>query len=76
MSRGRDVSLSIFITYLSGSKRFLLTASSALGDYQAWGWHFRWPKGMKDFASFNATKVKRAAAEEKERDEYSSAQRQ
>ena len=31
------------------------------------------PKGMEDLAAFTAREVKRAAAEERERDEYSSA---
>ena len=31
------------------------------------------PKGMEDLAAFSAREVKRAAAEERERDEYSSA---
>ena len=30
------------------------------------------PKGMEDLAAFSAREVKRAAAEERERDEYSS----
>ena len=35
------------------------------------------PKGMKDLAAFSAREVKRAAAaEERERDEYSSAEGQ
>ena len=34
------------------------------------------PKGMEDLAAFNAREVKRAAAEERERDEYSSAEEQ
>ena len=35
-----------------------------------------WPKGMEDLAAFSAREVKRAAAEERERDEYSSAEGQ
>ena len=34
------------------------------------------PKGMKDLAAFAVREVKRAAAEEREKDEYSSAERQ
>ena len=34
------------------------------------------PKGMEDLAAFSAREAKRAAAEEKERDEYSSAEEQ
>ena len=33
------------------------------------------PKGMEDLAAFSTREVKRAAAEEKERDEYSSAEK-
>ena len=33
-------------------------------------------KGMEDLAAFKVREVKRAAAEERERDEYSSADRQ
>ena len=32
------------------------------------------PKGMEDLAEFNVREVKRAAAEEKEKDEYFSAE--
>ena len=32
------------------------------------------PKGIEDLAAFSAREVKRAAAEERERDEYSSAE--
>ena len=35
-----------------------------------------WPKGMEDLAAFSAREVKRALAEERERDEYSSAEEQ
>ena len=34
------------------------------------------PKGMEDLAAFSAREVKRAAAEKRERDEYSSAEGQ
>ena len=34
------------------------------------------PKGMEDLAAFKVKEVKRAAAEERERDDYSSAEGQ
>ena len=34
------------------------------------------PKGMEDLAAFSAREVKRAAADERKRDEYSSAEGQ
>ena len=34
------------------------------------------PKGMEDLAAFSARELKKAAAEERERDEYSSAEEQ
>ena len=34
------------------------------------------PKGMEDLAAFSAKEVKRAATEERERDQYSSAEGQ
>ena len=60
----------------SDSGSFSLTTSFTLLNYQAFGWHLMRLKGMEDFASFRVRKVKRAAAEERERDEYYSAQRQ
>ena len=33
-----------------------------------------WPKGMKDLAAFSAREVNRVAAEEREKDVYSSAE--
>ena len=56
--------------------RLSLTASSTSADHQALGGHLMRPKGMEDLAAFSAREVKRAAAEEKERDEYSSAEGQ
>ena len=53
-----------------------LTASFTLADHQALGWRLMRPKGMEDLATFSAREIKRAAAEERERDEYSSAERQ
>ena len=34
------------------------------------------PKGMENFAAFSVRELKKAVAEEKERDEYSSAEEQ
>ena len=34
------------------------------------------PKGIKDLAAFSAIEVKKAAAEERKKDEYSSAEKQ
>ena len=52
------------------------TASSTSADHQALGWRLTRPKIMEDLAAFKAREVKRAAAEERERDEYSSAEGQ
>ena len=75
MSRSGDVSLAIFITSVSGSKSLasFTTASSTSGDHQALGWRLMRPKGMEDLAAFKVREVKRAAAEERERDDYFSA---
>ena len=56
--------------------RLSLTASSTSADHQALGRRLMWPKGMEDLAAFKVREVKRAAAEERERDEYSSAEGQ
>ena len=53
----------------------LITPSTS-ADHQALGGRLMRPKGMEDLATFNAREVKRAAAEERERDEYFSAERQ
>ena len=53
-----------------------LTACSISGDHQALEWRLMQPKGIEDLAAFSAREVKRAAAEERERDEYSSAEGQ
>ena len=53
-----------------------LTASSTSADRQALGGRLMRPKGMEDLATFKVREVKRAAAEERERDEYSSAEGQ
>ena len=45
-------------------------------DHQALGWHSMWLKGIKDLAAFSVREVKRAAAEERESDKYSSAEGQ
>ena len=51
----------------------LLSASSTSADHQALGGRLMRLKGMENLAAFIAREVKRAAAEERERDEYSSA---
>ena len=56
--------------------RLSLTASPTSADHQASGGRLMRPKGMEDLAAFSAREVKRAAAEEKERDKYSSAEGQ
>ena len=56
--------------------RFALTAPSTSADHQALGGRLMRPKGMEDLAAFSAREAKRAAAEESERDEYSSAEGQ
>ena len=63
---------------MSGRKALclVLTASSTSADHQALGGRLMWPKGIEDLAAFSAREVKRAAAEERERDEYSSAEGQ
>ena len=68
----------IFITSVSAAKalRLSLTALSTSGDHQALEGRLMRPKGMEDLAAFSAREVKRAAAEERERDEYSSADAQ
>ena len=53
-----------------------LTASSTSGDHQALGGGLMRPKGIEDLAAFKVREVKRAAAEERERDKYSSAEGQ
>ena len=56
--------------------RLLLTASFLSADHQALGWHLMRLKGMEDVVAFNVREVKRAAAEERDRDKYSSAEGQ
>ena len=53
--------------------RLSLIALSTSADHQALGGRLMRPKGMEDLAAFSAREAKRAAAEERERDEYSSA---
>ena len=55
-------------------KRLSLTAFSISADHQTLGWRLMWPKGMKDLAAFSAREVKRVAAEEREKEVYSSAE--
>ena len=76
MSGSRDVSLTIFITSVRGSESltFSLIASSTSANHKALDWHLMRPKGMKDLAAISVREVKRAAAEERERDEHSSAE--
>ena len=52
--------------------RLSLTVSSTSADHQAVGWRLMRPKGMEDLAAFSVRKVKGAAVEERESDEYSS----
>ena len=78
MTERGDISLSIFITSMSGNKSL---TSFAYGFF-----HFRRPpglklafdaaKGMNDLAAFSARELKRAAAEEREWDECFSAEDQ
>ena len=56
--------------------RLSLTASFTSGDHQALGGRLMRPKGKEDLAAFKVREVKRAAAEERERDEYSSVEGQ
>ena len=56
--------------------RLLLSAPSTSADHQALGGRLMRPKGMEDLAAFNAREGKRVAAEERERNEFSSAKGQ
>ena len=56
--------------------RLSLTALFTSADHQALGGRLMRPKGMEDLVAFSAREIKRAAAEVKERDEYSSAEGQ
>ena len=77
-SGNRNVSLAIFITSVSGSK--------SLTSFTNRFFHYKRPpgfrlavdavEGMKDLAAFSVREVKRVAAEERERDEYCSAEGQ
>ena len=77
-SESGDVSLTIFITSVSGSESLTSFTNRFIHfttpDHQALGGRLIRPKGMEDLASFSVRKVKRVAAEE--RNEYSSAQGQ
>ena len=55
------------------SRSLSLTASSTSADRQALEWRLLRPKEMKDLAAFNVREIKKVTAEERERDEYSSA---
>ena len=59
------------MTPVAKALRLSPTASSTSADHQALGGRLMRPKGMEDLAAFIAREVKRAAAEERERDEYS-----
>ena len=54
--------------------RLSITLFSTSADNQTLGWRLMRPKRMEDLAAFNIREIKRAAAEESERDEYSSAE--
>ena len=56
--------------------RLSLTATSTSADHQASGGRLMRLKKMEDLAAFRVREKKRAAAEEKERDEYYSAEGQ
>ena len=56
--------------------RLSLTACSTSAGHQALEGRLMRPKGMEDLAAFKVKEVKRVAAEERERDEYSSAEGQ
>ena len=56
--------------------RLSLTASSSSANHQALGWHLMRPKGIETFAPFSVTEVRRVAADERETDEYLSAEGQ
>ena len=78
MSESRDVSLTIFITSMSGSE--------SLTSFTDCIFHCSRPsslklafdaaKGMEDLAALGVREMKRAAAAETERDEYSSVEGQ
>ena len=63
---------------MSGSESLtsFTNASSTSADHQALGGRLMRPEGMEDLAAFKVREIKRAAAEERERDEYSSAEGQ
>ena len=56
--------------------RLSQTALCISADHQALGGRLMRPKGMEDLAAFSAREIKRAAAEERERDKYSCAEGQ
>ena len=67
-----NVSLAVFITSVSGRESLTFLTNCYFHLSRSPG--FR--KGMKDLAAFSVRNVKRAAAEEREKDEYSFAERQ
>ena len=78
-SESRDVSLAIFITSVSGSQSLTSFTNRFFhfsADHQALGSRLMRPKGTEDLAAFSAREVKGVMAEEKERDECSSAEGQ
>ena len=71
------LSLTIFIALVSGSENLTnlsLIASFTSADHQTLGLRLIRPKGMEDLASFNVREAKRAAVEEREKNEYSFAE--
>ena len=58
---------------MSGSESL---ASFTSAYHQALEWRLMRPKGMKDLAALTAREVKKAAAKEREREEYSFAEKQ
>ena len=64
---------SSFLGAAAKALRLSLTTISASADHQALGSRLMRPNGMEDLAAFSTRKVKRAAAEKRKRDEYSSA---
>ena len=52
--------------------RLSLNAPSTLADHKALGGRLMRPKGMEDLVAFSTREVKKAAAVERDRDEYSS----
>ena len=70
--------MAIFITSVSGSEGLASFTNRTFHLSRPPGFRMAsmLPKGIEDLAAFSAREVKRAAAEERERDEYSSAEGQ